>query len=606
MTPRTDRRRPRLPVALAAVVLLATFGTSVGHAQECPPGLEGAWTGTLPADQLLSLRLRIRELSDGALAAEIQSADGREVAPVWMDHDHLRWQAIGVPLAFDGVVSPDGAAIGGFLYYGTRVIHVRLPLERGPGPRAWSVSWTPLGVPVAAPRFDLYIGDDGAGGLGGYFFFRDQRLPNLWGWGLSCGGDSLVLHERVLGLDFVGHLDRAAHRLHMVAATAAGSAPITFAPMADDEVPTLPDAPVAPPRPATDAGYRGDAPPAFGDGWPTVRPTEAGIDTAPIAAMVRAIASGALPLTHSVLVAKGGRIAVEEYFYGFDRDTWHDMRSASKTVASTLIGLAIRDGHVEGTSARALSFFPRYRRYAAWDPRKARITVRDLLTMSSGLDADDSDPRSVASEAAYQSQVAQPDWIKLALDAPMKRDPGTQPVYSGANPLILGGILAAAMNEPIEWYAHRTLFEPLGIEQYSFGIDPVGIVYMGGGLYLRPRDMLKYGQLYLDGGVWRGTRILPDAWVRESWGRYGKLAPLDRNGHDYGYLWWHHHYDVGGRTIETVEARGNGGQYIFVVPSLDVVVVITAGNYRAGLQMTRQPEEIMRRYVLPAVVGAGG
>ncbi len=117
---------------------------------------------------------------------------------------------------------------------------------------------------------------------------------------------------------------------------------------------------------------------------------------------------------------------------------------------------------------------------------------------------------------------------------------------------------------------------------------------------MRPRGMAKYGQLYLDGGVWQGRRILSEEWIRESWERYGRLAPLDRNGHQYGYLWWHHAYPVGDRTIETVEARGNGGQYIFVVPSLDLVAVITAGNFRTG--ETRRPEEILRRFVLPAVL----
>lgn len=118
-------------------------------------------------------------------------------------------------------------------------------------------------------------------------------------------------------------------------------------------------------------------------------------------------------------------------------------------------------------------------------------------------------------------------------------------------------------------------------------------------MHLRPRDMAKYGQLYLNGGTWRGERILSEDWVRESWGRYGRLRPLDRNGHQYGYLWWHHQYEVGGRVIETLEARGNGGQYIFVVPSLDLVAVITSGNFRN--RRTRQPEEILQRFILLAV-----
>jgi CubicO group peptidase (beta-lactamase class C family) len=150
------------------------------------------------------------------------------------------------------------------------------------------------------------------------------------------------------------------------------------------------------------------------------------------------------------------------------------------------------------------------------------------------------------------------------------------------------------------------LFGPLGIDDYRFFLDPTGIPYMGGGMYLRPRDMAKYGQLYLNGGTWNGHRILSEEWIRKSWGKYGRLAPLDRNGHQYGYLWWHHQYQVGDRLIETVEARGNGGQYIFVVPSLEMVVVITSGNFRNG--RTRQPEEILLRWILPAAVGsaAGG
>lgn len=165
--------------------------------------------------------------------------------------------------------------------------------------------------------------------------------------------------------------------------------------------------------------------------------------------------------------------------------------------------------------------------------------------------------------------------------------------------MILGGVLAATVREPVQWYAQDELFAPLGIAEYKWFMDPAGTLYMGGGMYLRPRDMAKYGQLYLNGGVWRGERIVSEEWVRESWGRYGRLAPLDRNGHDYGYLWWHHHYPVGDAVVETLAARGNGGQYIFVVPSLNLVAVITSGNFRNG--RTRQPEEIMRRFILPAV-----
>jgi CubicO group peptidase (beta-lactamase class C family) len=597
-------RHAAIPVPIAAATLLALFTPAPTlDAQQCPSGLGGAWTSSVPAEELLAVNIRIHELGGGRYEARLRSTNRDEIVPVWMDGDHMRLESAVFPLAFNGVVSNDSRAIAGFIYFGVNLVRVQLPRESGADGPAWSGTWYALGAATATPRLDLYIEDDGADGVGGYFFFRDQRLPSLWGEGVRCEGDRIVVREKNLALTLEGEFDRAQDRLIFTATTMAGSAPLAFTRMSTADTPAQEDAPERPPRLPGEGGDLGARPAAGPDGWPTAAPAEVGIDTALISGMVAAVARQDFSLIHSVLVARSGRLAVEEYFYGYDRDTWHDMRSASKSLTSTLVGLAIQEGFIANASATALPFFPQYRRYDNWDPRKADITVRDLLTMSSGLDANDSDSRSVASEEAYQSQVAQPDWVKLALDAPMVADPGTRVVYGGANPLILGGILAATVDEPVEWFADRTLFAPLGIDQYRFYVSPTGIVYMGGGLYLRPRDMLKYGQLYLGGGVWQGRRILAQEWIDESWGQYGRLEPLDRNGHQYGYLWWHHRYDINGQTIATVEARGNGGQYVFVVPSLDLVVVITAGNYRQGLQATRQPEEIMRQYILPAILG---
>jgi CubicO group peptidase (beta-lactamase class C family) len=591
-------------ITLVCAAIFGVLGNGIIRAQVCPPDLEGAWTGTLPATALLHLDIELREQADGGSEARLRSVAGSEIVPVLTDGTWWWFQSIAHPIVFAGTPSADSGTVGGFLYHGSALIRLQLLAAPGARVRTWAGSWSALGVAADAPRFDLYVGNDGEGGLGGYFFFRDDRLPGLWGEGVACRGDTVTMYERVLGLQFTGQLARGADRLTLTATGPAGSAPITFRRMSDTEVPDRPDEPAVSAREPEYGAYRGDAPDPSDDGWPTAAPADVGLDSAIVAAMVRAIAQGEFPRTHAVVVARRGRLVVDEYFHGFDRDTWHDMRSASKTVTSTLVGLAIRDGHIADASARVLTFFPRYHRYAVWDPRKMAMTLRHLLTMSSGLDANDSDPQSVASENAYQSQRAQPDWVKLALDAPMIAEPGTRVIYGGANPLILGGVLANAVDEPVEWFAHRTLFGPLGIERYRFLVDPTGVPYMGGGLHLRPRDMLKYGQLYLNAGVWQGTRILPEAWIGESWARYGRLEPLDRNGHEYGYLWWHHQYEVDGRTIETIEARGNGGQYVFVVPTLDLVAVITAGNYRGGLSMTRQPEEIMRNYVLPSVFAA--
>ncbi len=569
--------------------------------QVCPDQLMGPWRSSLAVGRLLTVGLTIIERAPGDFAALIRSQHDEEEVSVWHDGERLRFQSAALPIAFDGTLTSDGAAIEGFVQYASAIVHTRLS-RTDSEQDGWSSAWSPIGVSIDSVTFDLYIERDDSGTAGGYFFFRDQRLPALWGYGLECRDGIIRLGEKNLGLRFEGRFDPSDDILALTATGAAGSVDLMFRRVPQDQVPQLPDAPELPPRPVADFEYKERAPEPIGDGWPTATPAEVGLDVEPLREMVRAIVDQEMTLTHSVLVARRGRLVVEEYFYGFDRDTWHDMRSASKTLTSALVGLAIDAERIDSVEAPALGFFPRYRRYANWDSRKAQITVRDLLRMASGLDANDSDPRSAASEGAYQSQTAQPDWIKFALDAPMIADPGAQSLYGGANPLILGGILEEAVEEPVEWFVHRTLFGPLGIDEYKFLVDPTGVVYMGGGLHMRPRDMAKFGQLFLDGGVWQGKRILSEEWVRESTGKYGRLAPLDRNGHQYGYLWWHHVYNVGDRVIETIEARGAGGQYIFVVPSLQLVVVITSGNFRNG--RFRQPEAILERFVLPAVLGS--
>ncbi len=582
-------------LSFTVIVLLCVVTGS--NAQGCQEELRGAWHGIFPARQLLEVQLAIYE-ETGAFNTEIRYGEITEAIPIWLDGARLRFQSSIIPIAFDGRLSADRNSISGFIQHASTVTHIKLPLITGSESRKWEIEWTPLGVSKETARLDLYIDGDGEGGMGGYFFFRDQQLPLLWGYSIDCRGDVISLRERNLGLKFEGKFDRIQDVLTMTVKGIAGEAPMTFGRIPPELVPSLPDAPVLPAR--GNIAYVEQAPEQLNDGWVTVKPSSMNIDSHKIQEMISAVDEGALALTHSVLVARQGKLVVEEYFYGFDRETLHDMRSASKTLASTLIGLAIQENQIEDVQAKALSFFPNYRNYANWDLRKAQITVRDLLTMSSGLDANDYDSRSVASESAYQSQTAQPDWVKFALDAPMINDPGAQSLYGSANPLILGGILSQVIDEPVEQFAHRGLFEALGITKYKFFLDPTGVLYMGGGLHMRPRDMLKYGQLYLNGGIWQDRRILSEDWVRKSLSQYGRLAPLEINGHQYGYLWWHHKYNVGNRTIETVEARGFGGQYIFVVPSLDMVVVITSGNFRTG--KTRQPEDIMRQYIIPAML----
>ena len=571
---------------------------AVRSPHECPTGLAGAWSGTLAVSELFDARVTVVEPRPGEFRVQIRTQSGTEDLVPWEEGPYLRFQSARMPFSFRGLPSAGGEPLVGFVQQGPSLVRVSWPSVRATEGHAWSSDWTVLGVQEAELPLDFYVEEDDAGSIGGYFFFRDQRLPGLWGHGLRCDGDTIRLEEKVFGLEFRGTLDRENDQLRLEVEGPAGSSRIRFVRMRPEDIPSIPDAPFASARAEGTPGWRERVPEAIDDGWATAAPSAEGLDPRVLAALIDSVSAGELAYTHGILVARHGRLVLEEYFYGFDRLTRHDMRSASKTVTSTLIGLAIREGRIPDSRAPAIDYLPQYRWYENWDDRKSEIRIRHLLSMSSGLDARDWEPESVASEVAYQSQTEQPDWVKYALDAPLLWDPGTHVYYGGANPLILGGVLDGALEEPVEWFADRTLFQPLGISDYRFFLDPLGRPYMGGGMFMRPRDMLKYGQLYLDGGTWQGRRVLSADWVNESWQVYGRLAPLDRNGHEYGYLWWHHEYVVDGTTIRTHEARGNGGQYIFVVPSLDMVAVITSGNFRNG--RLRQPEEILRRWLLPA------
>lgn len=586
------------------VVLLATAcaealpavgrgATAAANPLECPAELVGAWTGTLDLDRLFALALRVEERPTGRLVATIEAGGGTVDVPTWSQGERIRFQSTALPIAFDLRRSKETEALNGFIDYAGHLVHVRIPRAAG---GSWSFDWKYLETDGDRDRIDLYIEAGENGSLDGYFFFRDPLLPALYGDGVSCDAGVVTIRERNLGLRFTGPATVTSDSLHLLVSVFGDETSITFERMVLGDVPASPDASIVPPRPRGQPSYTEHAPESLHDGWPTATPAQVGLNLDSIASLVAAIVDGRMTATHAVLVARAGRLVVDEYFYGFDATTPHDLRSASKTLAPVLVGLAIRDGAIEDASVTALSRLP-YRKYANWDPRKARITLRHLMTMSSGLHADDHDPNSPAAEHAYQARAD--DWVKRALDAPMIIDPGVQPVYGSANPLILGGVLASVVEEPLEWFADRTLFAPLGISDYRWFTTPTGGPYLGGGLYLRPRDLLKIGQLYLDRGVWRGERLLPESWIRESWARYGRLAPLEVNGNDYGYLWWHHEYEVKGEIVRTVEARGYGGQYLFVVPALDLVVVVTAGNYRNG--RTRQPQEILDRFILPAV-----
>ena len=199
--------------------------------------------------------------------------------------------------------------------------------------------------------------------------------------------------------------------------------------------------------------------------------------------------------------------------------------------------------------------------------------------MSSGLDADDYTNRRTSS--ASEGGIKHTNWTKTIISAPMMNEPNTQAIYGSANPYLLGVAMDSVVSEPLAIFIDMNLFEKLGITNYIIQTDNIGNPYFGGGMYLTPRDMMKFGQLYLQQGIWENEQILSKEWVINSFENYRNLENVpEKNG--YGYLWWHNTYEANGKLIESIEARGNGGQYIFVIPKLETVVVITSANFRNG------------------------
>jgi CubicO group peptidase (beta-lactamase class C family) len=354
------------------------------------------------------------------------------------------------------------------------------------------------------------------------------------------------------------------------------------------------------PRAGMTAVFRDHAPVPTDDGWATGSLAQADMDAAPIAALIERLqappADERAPYVHALLIARHGKLVVDEYFHGYGRDDPHDSRSAGKTLAPVLVGLARKQGNFDADT-RIQSLLPAHASRFRDDARKQAITVRDLMTMTSGLACDDNDDASPGNEDTMQQQQDQKDWVAYTLALPMARAPGgTQSVYCSAGINLLGAIVSARTGMALPEFFEREYAAPLGIRRYHMNLMPDGNGYLGGGIHLRPRDALKLGQLYLDGGRWHGRQIVDPAWVQDSTTRHAQFEA----DHGYGYAWHEHTLRVGDRTYREYAAEGNGGQFVIVVPELDLVVAISAGNY-GDFQTWSKFQDFVPASVIPAI-----
>jgi CubicO group peptidase (beta-lactamase class C family) len=344
---------------------------------------------------------------------------------------------------------------------------------------------------------------------------------------------------------------------------------------------------------------------AADDGLARATPEEVGLDREPLVRLGERIQADSAINIHSVLVARGGKLVFEAYFSGSDED-WgnqlgkvehgpdvrHDLRSVTKSITSALIGIAIDEGRVPGLQATAFELLPDYARHMA--PDKKQLTLHHILSMTAGLDW--FEPWDYTNPGNDEIRLIEsPDPVAFVIGRSFESRPGETFEYNGGLPTLLGYLLEQAYGRRGDEIIREKLFEPLGIESFDFRANDSGMLAYASGLRLTSRDMMKVGLMYLNGGNWEGRQVLPESWVRASLTPYVS-TPWTAG---YGYQWWIQRYRSDAADFLVPSAVGNGGQRIIVVQPLDMVVVITAGNYNQ-VDVPLTSNAVMTDYVFPA------
>lgn len=309
-------------------------------------------------------------------------------------------------------------------------------------------------------------------------------------------------------------------------------------------------------------------------------------------ALQKRLRAGEVPNLHSVVIIRHDRVIADWYFEGtdeqrgrplgtvkFDPGTLHDVRSVTKSVVSLLVGIAMADHAIESLDSPVLDYFPEYKDLQM--PARRKIRLRDLLSMTPGLHWDETTYPYTDTRNGETAMDMASDRYRYILSQPIDSPPGTHWRYSGGDVALIAAVVARATKTPIDVYAAKMLFAPLGITKFVWLKDRNGIPFAASGLRLLPRDMAKIGLLMLHGGRdLSGHQIVPEAWVQQSTAPHATAYKAGGCTIKYGYFWW-----LGPECNPPwYAANGNGGQLIWVVPSRDAVIVTTAGLYNSEEQ----------------------
>ena len=303
-------------------------------------------------------------------------------------------------------------------------------------------------------------------------------------------------------------------------------------------------------------------------GWRSSTPEAQGMDSEVLAQAFDYVRQHQIPI-HSLLIVRNGYVVLDAYFYPFQEGQVHDVASMTKSITSTLIGIAIGEHKLSGVRQPVLSLFPE-RNIGNRDQQKGRITIEHLLTMTSGLDC-----HFDHGEITLKEMMQSKDWVQFMLGLLMAAEPGSKFEYCSGGMHLLSGIISQATGSNALEFARRELFQPLGIEGVIWPSDPDGISYGWGDLHLRPSDMAKIGYLWLNQGRWENRQIVPTEWMRAATQKHSH--PNFGSG-EYGYGFWVYPE----RNPPEYEALGRGGQRINVTPAKNIIVVFTGGEFEPG------------------------
>ena len=357
-----------------------------------------------------------------------------------------------------------------------------------------------------------------------------------------------------------------------------------------------------------DTNYSYRVPRQFNDGIAVGNIANAGIDSAKIIKLTRLILADTFTNIHSLLIMRNGKLVYENYFAGKDQ-VWglrlgyvkhdltskHDVRSISKSVVSACIGIAIAQKKIKSIDDPIFDYLPDYIKYKT-DSNKT-ITIRNLLTMSSGIKWDEDSPYTIAKNDETQMENSN-DPAAYPLSLPMAYKPGAVWKYNSGGVQVLAAIIKNATGLPVDEFAARFLFVPLGITEYQWIKIHNKVPAAASGLRLRSRDIMKIGMLYLNSGKYNHTQVIPKKWVKQSLSTV-MLRSSDSKTDGYGYLFWTQTDTVNQKPFHIISARGNGGQRIFIDAKLKLIVVITAGNYNIST-LDSQAQRALVKYILPA------